>query len=184
METRSNHVLVGAVVLILIAVLALFFITGGERFRARLHLSILDEVPTLISRLLMSAALVATYLSFHHPHTASTVNFLTNAAFAVVLVVAGRMVTTSLVASVFVSVSTASAWVWSTNRAGRIAWRSRRPALRRHDGTEIERIMSRPSLNGACDPWRHFGPNAVPRQGTRVPRLGTPGRARTAARGM
>jgi exopolysaccharide biosynthesis polyprenyl glycosylphosphotransferase len=80
------------------SVLALFFITGGERFRARLHLSILDEVPSLISRLLISAALVATYLAFHHPHSPSVVNFLTNAAVAIALVVAGRIATTSLVA--------------------------------------------------------------------------------------
>jgi len=80
------------------AVLALFFITGGERFRARLHLSILDEVPTLIGRLLMSAALVATYIAFVHPHASSGVDFLTNAAIAICLVVAGRIMTTSLVA--------------------------------------------------------------------------------------
>ena len=80
------------------AVLALFFITGGERFRARLHLSILDEVPTLIGRLLMSAALVATYIAFVHPHASSGVDFLTNAAIAICLVVVGRMLTTSLVA--------------------------------------------------------------------------------------
>src|SRR5688572_3051045 len=35
------------------AALGLLFITGGERFRAKLHLSILDELPSLLGRLLM-----------------------------------------------------------------------------------------------------------------------------------
>ena len=43
---------------------ALLFITGGERFRAKLHLSILDELPTLLGRLLMAAAVVAAVLTF------------------------------------------------------------------------------------------------------------------------
>ncbi|MCU1616863.1 MAG: exopolysaccharide biosynthesis polyprenyl glycosylphosphotransferase [Frankiales bacterium] len=80
------------------AVLSLFFITGGERFRARLHLSVLDEIPTLVSRLLMAAALIATYLAFTHPSAPRTVGFLTDAALAITLVVAGRVLTTALVA--------------------------------------------------------------------------------------
>ena len=55
-------------------------------------------MPTLIGRLLMSAALVATYIAFVHPHASSGVDFLTNAAIAICLVVVGRMLTTSLVA--------------------------------------------------------------------------------------
>src|SRR6476646_8590663 len=42
------------------SLLSLLFITGGERFRARLHLSVLDELPGLIGRMLMAAAVVAT----------------------------------------------------------------------------------------------------------------------------
>jgi exopolysaccharide biosynthesis polyprenyl glycosylphosphotransferase len=78
--------------------LALLFITGGERFRARLHLSILDEVPSLIGRLLMAAAVVATVIAFLHPHATSAVDFLTNTVVAIGLVVAGRTATTALVA--------------------------------------------------------------------------------------
>ena len=78
--------------------LALFFITGGERFRARLHLSVLDDVPTLVGRLLMAAAVVATALALAFPYSARAVEFLGNAAVATALVVAGRTLTTSLVA--------------------------------------------------------------------------------------
>ena len=42
---------------VVFAVLGLFFITGGERFRARLHLAVLDDIPTLVGRLLMAVSI-------------------------------------------------------------------------------------------------------------------------------
>jgi exopolysaccharide biosynthesis polyprenyl glycosylphosphotransferase len=75
--------------------LALLFITGGERFRAKLHLSVLDEVPSLLGRLLMAAAVVATALTFAGRNPDA---FLTSAAASLGLVVAGRLGTTAAVA--------------------------------------------------------------------------------------
>jgi exopolysaccharide biosynthesis polyprenyl glycosylphosphotransferase len=80
------------------AALALLFITGGERYRARLHLSVLDDIPTLVSRLLMAAAVVATVLALRRTSQTAVADFLTHAAVATALVVAGRTVTTGLAA--------------------------------------------------------------------------------------
>jgi exopolysaccharide biosynthesis polyprenyl glycosylphosphotransferase len=75
--------------------LALVFITGGERFRAKLHLSILDELPTLLGRLLMAAAVVAIALTLTG---GAAEDFLRSSAASFGLVVAGRTVTTAAVA--------------------------------------------------------------------------------------
>ena len=80
------------------SLLSLLLITGGERFRARLHLSVLDELPGLLGRLLIAAATVATVLALQHPSPGLVEGFLRNAALATGLVVAGRTITTALVA--------------------------------------------------------------------------------------
>ena len=80
------------------AALGLILLTGGARYRARLHLSVLDELPTLVGRLFTAAAVVATVIALRHEQDTVTV-FLVNAAAAVGLVVAGRFGTTCLVAS-------------------------------------------------------------------------------------
>ena len=41
------------------AVLGTLLLTGGGRYRARLHLSVLDELPTILTRLLTASAAVA-----------------------------------------------------------------------------------------------------------------------------
>ena len=41
------------------AVLGTLLLTGGGRYRARLHLSVLDELPTIVTRLLTAAAAVS-----------------------------------------------------------------------------------------------------------------------------
>jgi exopolysaccharide biosynthesis polyprenyl glycosylphosphotransferase len=79
------------------AVLGLVLLTGGARYRARLHLSVLDELPMLLGRLLAAAAVVATVIAMRHEQDAVT-TFLVNAALATGLVVAGRLGTTRLVA--------------------------------------------------------------------------------------
>jgi hypothetical protein len=44
-------------------VLSLLLITGGRRYRPRLHLSVLDELPTVVGRLLAATAVVATIIA-------------------------------------------------------------------------------------------------------------------------
>ena len=76
--------------------LSLLLLTGGGRYRARLHLSVLDELPTLGSRLLTAAAVVATVIALRHEQAAVT-TFLVNAASSIGLVITGRLVTTRLI---------------------------------------------------------------------------------------
>jgi exopolysaccharide biosynthesis polyprenyl glycosylphosphotransferase len=80
------------------AVLGLVLITGDTRYRARLHLSVLDELPALCARLLTAVAVVATVIALRHEQEA-VATFLVNAAVAICLVVAGRVVTGHLVAA-------------------------------------------------------------------------------------
>jgi exopolysaccharide biosynthesis polyprenyl glycosylphosphotransferase len=82
---------------VLFATLALLFITGGDRYRARLELGVLEELPTLVGRLLMAASLVATLLALDHQPD-QVVGFLEDSAIAIGLVCAGRTLTTALVA--------------------------------------------------------------------------------------
>jgi len=82
---------------IFFAALALLFITGGDRYRARLELGVLEELPTLVGRLLMAAALVAMLFALRHQPD-HAIRFLGDAAVAIGLVCAGRVFTTALVA--------------------------------------------------------------------------------------
>jgi exopolysaccharide biosynthesis polyprenyl glycosylphosphotransferase len=78
------------------AALALALLTGGGRYRARLHLSVLDELPTLLGRLLAAAGVVALLIGTRF--TAEPVlTFLHNVAAAIALVVVGRVVTTAVI---------------------------------------------------------------------------------------
>ncbi len=81
---------------VVFSLLSMLFITGAERYRARLHASVLDELPTLLGKLLMAAAIVATVIALRHD-TEGVVVFLRNAAIATGLLVTGRVVTTSAV---------------------------------------------------------------------------------------
>jgi exopolysaccharide biosynthesis polyprenyl glycosylphosphotransferase len=78
------------------ALLGLLLLTGGARYRARLHLSVLDELPALLGRLLTAAAVVATVIAMRHEQESVT-TFLVNVSIAIGLVVAGRVGTTWLV---------------------------------------------------------------------------------------
>jgi exopolysaccharide biosynthesis polyprenyl glycosylphosphotransferase len=78
------------------ALLFVLIVTRGGRYRARLHLSVLDELPGLLTWLLTCAALVATVSALRHDQEAVT-HFLSNAAIAVCLVITGRTVTTWLI---------------------------------------------------------------------------------------
>lgn len=78
------------------AVLSVALITGGNRYRARLHVSVLDELPSLITRILTASAAVALVIAFRHEQ-AALVTFLVNVGISIGLLVVGRVVTTQLI---------------------------------------------------------------------------------------
>ena len=78
------------------AVLSLVLITRGVRYRAKLHISVLDDLPDLLGRLLTATAIVATVIALRHQQEEVT-RFLGNAALAIGLVVAGRVLTTQAI---------------------------------------------------------------------------------------
>ncbi|WP_231639451.1 sugar transferase [Mycobacterium sp. Marseille-P9652] len=82
---------------LVMAVLGLFLLSGGGRYRARLHLSVLDELPTIVARLLTAAAAVALIIALLHQKEA-VLMFLDTACLAILLVVGGRVITTQLIA--------------------------------------------------------------------------------------
>jgi exopolysaccharide biosynthesis polyprenyl glycosylphosphotransferase len=82
--------------MICFALLSVLLFTGGSRYRARLHLSVLDELPALVTKVLTAAAVVATVIALRHDQVAVTA-FLGYAAISLGLVVAGRVVTTGLI---------------------------------------------------------------------------------------
>jgi exopolysaccharide biosynthesis polyprenyl glycosylphosphotransferase len=82
---------------VMMAVLATILLTGGVRYRAPLHLSVLDELPTILTRLLTAAAAVASVIVYLHQREA-VITFLETAGQATVLVLVGRVVTTRLIA--------------------------------------------------------------------------------------
>lgn len=69
---------------------------GANRFRARLHLSVLDELPAVVGRLLVAAAVVAVVVALRHEQEAVE-GFLTDVAMAILLVVVGRVVVNVLI---------------------------------------------------------------------------------------
>lgn len=79
------------------AVLGVLLLTGGGRYVAPLHLSVLDELPTIITRLLAAVAAVAAVVLFLH-QKAQVQIFLETAVQAVALVVVGRVLTTRVIA--------------------------------------------------------------------------------------
>lgn len=76
--------------------LFLIMLSGAGRYRARLHLSVLDELPLLVSRLLTACAVVATVIALRHEQNAVE-TFLLDCMISIVLVVAGRVASTQLV---------------------------------------------------------------------------------------
>lgn len=78
------------------AVLGTLLLTGGGRYVAPLHLSVLDELPSIITRLLATVGAVAAVVLHLHAK-AQVLIFLDTACQAVALVIVGRVVTTRLV---------------------------------------------------------------------------------------
>jgi exopolysaccharide biosynthesis polyprenyl glycosylphosphotransferase len=81
--------------IICMTLLSIFFVTSG-RYRARLHLSVLDELPTLVTKILTAAAVIATVIALRHDHEAVS-TFLVNVAISLGLVIVGRVITTQVI---------------------------------------------------------------------------------------
>lgn len=79
------------------AVLATLLLNGGGRYVAPLHLSILDELPAIVTRLLTAVAAVSAVILYLH-QKAQVLVFLETACQAVALVIVGRVVTSRLIA--------------------------------------------------------------------------------------
>jgi exopolysaccharide biosynthesis polyprenyl glycosylphosphotransferase len=79
------------------AAASVLMVTGGGRYRARLHLSVLDELPGLVGRLMVAAAAVAAVIALRHDQEA-VATYLVNAVIAVALVLAVRFLTTYVIA--------------------------------------------------------------------------------------
>jgi exopolysaccharide biosynthesis polyprenyl glycosylphosphotransferase len=78
-------------------ILSLMLLSNYGRYRARLHLSVLDELPSILGKLLTAAAVIATLIALRHEQEAVT-TFLVTIAIAIVLVVIGRVGTTQIIA--------------------------------------------------------------------------------------
>jgi exopolysaccharide biosynthesis polyprenyl glycosylphosphotransferase len=79
-----------------LAILNLLFLTNGRRYRTRVHISVLDELPFLVTRLLTATALVATVTALRHEQESVT-SFLVAAMWALALFVLGRAMTMQIV---------------------------------------------------------------------------------------
>ena len=80
-----------------LAVLATFLLSDGGRYIARVHLSVLDELPFIVTRLLTAVAAVSAVILYLHQR-AHVLVFLETACQAAFLVIIGRVVTTRLIA--------------------------------------------------------------------------------------
>ena len=78
------------------AALTILLISSGGRYRARLHLSVLDDLPSLAGRLAVAAAMIATVIALRHDADA-VITFLTNFGPALALVVTGRLITMQVI---------------------------------------------------------------------------------------
>ena len=85
--------------IVTMAVLGTFLLTGGGRYVAPLHLSVLDELPSIVTRLLTAVAAVSAAILYLHQRLEVLI-FLETACQAVVLVIVGRFITTRLIALV------------------------------------------------------------------------------------
>jgi exopolysaccharide biosynthesis polyprenyl glycosylphosphotransferase len=83
--------------IVTMAVLATLLLTEGGRYVARLHVSVLDELPSITARLLIAAAAVSTVILYLYQKSQVLIFFET-ACQAVVLVIVGRIITTRLIA--------------------------------------------------------------------------------------
>jgi exopolysaccharide biosynthesis polyprenyl glycosylphosphotransferase len=79
-----------------LALISVVLVCGGGRYRARLHLSVLDELPALLGRLLIAIALVAGVIALRHDDV-GVMEFVGASLASIALVVTGRFLTTAVV---------------------------------------------------------------------------------------
>lgn len=79
------------------AALGTLFLAGGGRHRARLHLSVLDELPTILTRMLAATGTVIPVMMYLHQRD-GVLTFLETSAQGIALVVVGRVITTRVIA--------------------------------------------------------------------------------------
>ncbi len=72
--------------------LCVVLLHSGGRYRARLHLSTLDDVPTVLGRAFVAIAIVAAITALRHPSQGMT-DFLRWSVLSAVLLIVGRTVT-------------------------------------------------------------------------------------------
>jgi exopolysaccharide biosynthesis polyprenyl glycosylphosphotransferase len=77
--------------------LTMVIFAAGGLYRARRHMSILDELPNLCGRLLSSAAIVAIIAALRHNSVEYMAGFMRGVALSAGLVIAGRALTRTLV---------------------------------------------------------------------------------------
>lgn len=82
---------------LLMAVLAILLLASGGRYAPRLHLSVLDELPAILGRLLAAVAAVAALILYLHQKSQILI-FLETACQAIALVLVGRVITTKVIA--------------------------------------------------------------------------------------
>jgi len=83
--------------MVLMAILATLLLTDGGRYVAPLHLSVLDELPSIVTRLLAAVAAVSAAILYVY-HKMEVLVFFQTACQAVALVIVGRVITTRLIA--------------------------------------------------------------------------------------
>ena len=83
--------------IVTMAILAMLFLTDGGRYVAPLHISVLDELPSIVTRLLAAVAAVSAGILYLYQKMEVLI-FLQTACQAVALVIVGRLVTTRLIA--------------------------------------------------------------------------------------
>jgi hypothetical protein len=81
---------------LVLAALSILLITGGSRYWARLSLSVLDDLPALLGRVLIATAIVAVVTALRHEQGALA-GFLSASVAAFGLIVLGRLITTQLI---------------------------------------------------------------------------------------
>lgn len=78
------------------AALSLALLHAGGSYRPRLHISVLDELPVLLARLLTSTAIVATAFALRHEQT-ELPGFLVTSLTVIGFVIGGRVLTSQII---------------------------------------------------------------------------------------
>ncbi|MEJ8278249.1 sugar transferase [Pseudonocardia spirodelae] len=79
-----------------LSLVALLFLTEGGRYRARLHISVLDELPRLLTRVLAAGAVIATVFAVRHDDLEVT-SILAGLLAGMGLFVLGRVLTNRII---------------------------------------------------------------------------------------